>query len=443
MTMPKKTVSTKKPTAAPVPGFSHITSIACVHEYVLKSNGLRVLYHHRPDTGVVTTNITYLVGARDEARGETGVAHMLEHMLFKPTIADVAAGIDSASMQFERETGCHLNANTWKDRTTYHFSYPAEYLDRALRIEAERMNGVILTDESLSPERSNVLSEFDMRNGDPDFALSAAMVGTAYHSHPYGHETIGYREDIEQYNAASLERFYRLYYRPDNAVMMVVGDVDEKIALTKIKKYFSAIEKPAVPIPRFHITEPTQEGLRRVNVSRPSELNIVALGFKHQGFPGKEWFSASALLEILTGGPESILHIALVDNGIATSVDGSLEPTSQENIGTLSITLAPGHTHEGVEEMVRIIISKLDAKTISPLLKKVKAKLLTDELFARDSSLRIADELTEYVASGNWTTYGKTPEILDDISVASVLKASETLFTDKTMTIGYFIGTRS
>ncbi len=441
--MPTKKPTSKKSRPSPVPGFSHVVSAGGVHEYVLKSNGLRVLYHHRPNTGVVTTNITYLVGARDEARGETGVAHMLEHMLFKPTASDMAAGIDSASMQFERETGCHLNANTWKDRTTYHFSYPAEYLDRALRIEAERMNGVILTDASLAPERSNVLSEFDMRNGDPDFALATVMIGTAYHSHPYGHETIGYREDIERYNAAALERFYRLYYRPDNAVMMVVGDVDEKTALTKIKMHFKSLEKPSVPIPRFHITEPKQEGLRRVTVSRPSELNIVAFGFKHKGFPSQEWFVASALLEVLTSGPESILHLALVDNGIATSVDGSLEPTSEENIGTLSITLALGNTHEGVEEMVRVIIDKLDAKTVAPLLKKVKAKLLTDEIFSRDSSLRITDELTEYVASGHWTTYADTPRILDSITATMVLDAAEELFSDRIMTIGYFIGTRA
>lgn len=441
--MPKKTVSLKKSNTTPVPGFSYVTSAGGVHEYILKCNGLRVLYHHRPSTGVVTSNITYLVGARDEARGETGVAHMLEHMLFKPTVSDVATGIDSASMQFERETGCFLNANTWKDRTTYHFSYPAEYLDRALQIEAERINGVILTNESLAPERSNVLSEFDMRNGDPDFALAAAMVGTAYHSHPYGHETIGYREDIERYNAVSLERFYRLYYRPDNAVMMVVGDVDEKTALTKIKKHFSSVERPTVPVPRFHITEPKQEGLRRVVVERPSELNIISFGMKHAGFPSTDWFTASALLEVLTGGPESILHKALVDNGIATSVDGSLEPTSEENIGTLSVSLANGHTHAGVEEMVRVIIDRLDTKTVTPLLKKIKAKLLTDELFARDSSLRITDELTEYIASGNWTAYGKTPEILDSINTKMVLDAAKTLFNDKTMTIGYFIGTHS
>ena len=437
--MRKKLTNTKK---SPVPGFAHIITAGGVSEYLLKTNGLRVLYHHRPNTGVITTNITYFVGARDETRGETGVAHMLEHMLFKPTVADLKAGIDSASMQFERETGCVLNANTWKDRTTYFFSYPTEHFHRALKIEAERMNGVILTDDSLAPERSNVLSEFDMNNGDPYFGLSVGMVGTAYHSHPYGHETIGYREDIEQYTAATLERFYRFYYRPDNAVMMVIGDIDENTALTAVKKHFGGIVKPTTTIPRFHIKEFKQEGLRRVNVERPSELNIVSIGVKHAGFPSDDWFTVSALLEVLTSGPESVLRKALVDTGIATNVEGMLEPTSEENIGTLTITLTEGHKHLTVEAQVLKIIRALDLKTVTPLLKKVKAKLLTDELFARDSSLRIAAELTEYVASGHWTAYAKTTTILENITPAKVLKAASDHFVENQMTIGYFIGTR-
>ena len=434
----KKEANSKKST---IPGFVHLKTVVGISEYVLKSNGLRVLYLNRPNTGVVTTNITYLVGARDEARGETGVAHMLEHMLFKPTVADTKAGIDSASMQLERETGCVLNANTWKDRTTYFFSYPNEYFDRAIRIEAQRMNGVILSDESLAPERSNVLSEFDMNNGDPYFALNVAMCGTAYHSHPYGHETIGYREDIEQYTASALERFYRAYYRPDNAVMMVVGDVDVKTALTSIKKHFSYIKRPEIIISRHSIREFKQEGLRRVEVKRPSELNIIALGIKHAGFPGKEWFIVNTLLNILTSGPESILHKALVDTGIATSVDGGLEPTSEENIGLLTITLAQKQNHTEIEKKVFSLISDLSLTEITPLLKKVKARLITDELFARDSSMRITQELTEYTAAGDWSAYTKTLAILDTITPKNILAAARTYFVDEKMTIGYFIGT--
>lgn len=437
----KQSTASKKPSAS-VPGFSYVQSAGSITEYLLKCNGLRVLYLNRPDTGVVTTNITYLVGARDEAREITGLAHMLEHMLFKPTVFDIEAGIDSAAMQFERETGCVLNANTWKDRTTYYFSYPREHFDRALKIEAERMTGVVLTDESLNPERNNVLSEHDMYNGDPYFALNVAMVGAAYHSHPYGHETIGHREDIEDYTAEKLERFYRLYYRPDNAVLMVVGDIDEKTALTAIKKHFSVIEKPQLPIPRYNIREPKQEGLRRTSIVRPSETNVVALGVKHAGFPTESWLTTSFAFEILTGGPESILHKAFIDTGIATSVEASIEPTSEENIATLTITLAEKQKHEVIEKKTLDIIAKLTTADITPLLKKVKAKMLTDELFARDSSLRITQELTEYTSAGNWTLYTKTPELLEKVTPKHVHDALKTLFDENRMIIGYFIGTK-
>ena len=435
--MPKKTTQKK----AIVPGFTHVKTAAGISEYVLTSNGLRVLYLNRPQTGVVTTNITYLVGARDEARGETGLAHMLEHMLFKPTVTDIKAGRDSASMQFERDTGSVLNANTWKDRTTYFFRYPTEYFDKAVSIEAERMLGTIITDESLAPERSNVLSEFDMNNGDPYFALSVATCGTAYHSHPYGHETIGYREDIEQYTAAKLERFYRTYYRPDNAVLMVVGDIDLESALKVVKKHFSSVKKPDSVIPRHSIKEFKQEGLRRVEVRRPSETNIVAIGIKHAGFPSREWFITSTLLSVLTDGPESILHKALIDTGIATSVDGSLEPTSEENIGFLTVTLAQGQEHAKIEKKVLDLISTLTVAEVTPLFKKVKAKEITDELFARDSSHRITQDLTEYTAAGDWTMYTKTLALLETITVKEIM-AVRNLFLPEHMTIGYFIGTK-
>jgi zinc protease len=423
------------------PGFVFVSSAAGVEEYLLKSNGLRVLYFHRPDTGVITTNITYLVGARDEARGETGLAHMLEHMLFKPTTFDVAKGVMSGgAMQFERETGCILNANTWTDRTTYFFNYPTEYFTTALRIEAERMVGTILTDKELKPEQGNVLSEFDMYNGDPYFALDVQMVSAAFQSHPYGHETIGFREDIEDYNAEKLGRFYRNYYRPDNAIMMVIGDVDLETALKSVKKEFSSIEKPSSPIPRFSIREPKQEGLRRVEIERNSSTNVVSIGFKSAPFPSKEWFTVGIMSDVLTMGPESILHKLLVDTGKASSVTGSVGPCSEEYLVQIIITLAPGQNHREIEELTLNEIRTLTSKTITSLVKKVKAKMVTDELFGRSRSLSIAQELTEYVASGNWEMYAKTPEMLANITVKEVVDCVKKSFTNTQMTIGYFKG---
>lgn len=426
------------------PGYTHVRSTGGVEEFLLKENGLRVLYVARPDTGVVTTNITYLVGAADEQRGETGLAHMLEHMLFKPTTYDLERDItEGSAMRFERETGCVLNANTWKDRTTYFFFYPKKHFETALQIERERMDGVILNESVLTPEQGNVLSEFDMYNGDPYFALAVQMVSAAYHSHPYGHETIGYREDIEDYTSKRLERFYRDYYRPDNAVLMVIGDIDRNTALKGVRNTFRDATNPATPIPRLTVREPKQEGVRRVSIERPSSTNIVSLGFKHRGFPSDEWFKTALMLDVLTSGPESVLHKLLIDSGKAANIETIIEPTREENLGIINITLAPGQSHQDIETFTLDVIRALQSDVVHPLVKKTKMNMLTDELFARTHSLKIAQELTEYIASGQWERYADTPEILKGITTTHILDTLRECFTESQMTIGHFIGNTS
>lgn len=438
-----KKPSQKTTKKSPVPGISFVSEAGGVEEYLLKSNGLRVLYLERLETGVVTANITYLVGARDEARGETGLAHMLEHMLFKPTTTDFKNGIkDGSAMLFERETGCILNANTWKDRTTYYFCSPAKYLDKNLSIEADRMQNVVLTDKTLKPEQGNVLSEFDMYNGDPHFSLAVQMCSTAFHSHPYGHETIGYREDIEDYTAAKLDYFYKNFYRPDNAVMMIIGDVNRKTALTLVKKHFSKLENPKTEIPRFIIREPKQESIRRVTIERQTTTNIISIGFKSPGFPTQDWFTTGLMLDVLTSGPESILHKLLIDTGKASAVGSSNEPSSEVSLATIDIYLAPKQSHTEIESLVLSTIKAMSVQLISPLVKKAKIGNITDELFARTSSMHIAQELTEYVSSGDWHTYAKTTEIMGRITPKMVLEHMDDSFLGNNLTIGHFIGTK-
>lgn len=439
--MSKKSKTKSQTKNASVPGYKFIQKVANIEEFELTSNGLRVLFQERPDTGVVTTNITYVVGAVDEEKGESGLAHMLEHMLFKPTTFDKQAKIqEGGAMRFERETGCILNANTWKDRTTYFFSYPTEYMDRAVEIEAQRMTGVVLNDKELTPEQGNVLSEFDMYNGDPHFALAVQMVSTAFHSHPYGHETIGYREDIEDYNPEKLERFYRNYYRPDNAVMMVIGDIDRKSALETVKKHFGKIKRYTGEIPRNTAREPKQEGIRRVEIVRPATTQIVSIGFKHEGYGTKDWLATYVLLEALTGGPESILQKRLVDSGKVSELSTMIEPTRERNLGSLSATLSKDVSHQEIESEILEIARNITTKDVTALVEKTKARLVTDELFSRQDSLQICRELTEYVAAGDWTLYAKMLKELQKITPKDVVSLAESLFAEKNLTIGYFIG---
>lgn len=438
MSKKAKTRSTAK--RAPVPGFSVGPATNSIASFTLRSNGLTVLYAPRPGTGVVTTNLTYSVGSRDELPGETGLAHMLEHMLFKPTTFDRARKWSEArAMRFEKATGCILNANTSRDRTTYFFNYPQEHLDEALAIEAERMTGVILTDPTLRPEQGNVLNEYDMYNGDPYFALEVAMHGAAFLAHPYGHETIGHRADIEAYTAVKLERFYRDYYRPDNAVLQIIGDVSLTEALTAVQTHFAEITRPETPIPRRHITEPPQEGLRRTTIERPTNFELFSLGFKHAGFPNAEWWQAALLVDILTDGPESVLHRALVDTGLASSVSGGVEETPDPNLGTITVTLAEGVSQSTIEATVRQCVAELDRATVTARRKSVQASTYTDLLFAREGSLSTARLLTECIAGGDWSVYEALPELVLRVTTADIMQFKAQAFRDNNLTIGHCV----
>jgi zinc protease len=300
------------------------------------------------------------------------------------------------------------------------------------------MRDLVLSDKEFLPERTNVLSEFDMYNGDPNFALSVGICSTAFLCHPYGHETIGFLEDIENYTTAKLKEFYDSYYCPNNAVLMIIGDIDENKALEEVNKYFGHIPKNTkLPI-RSEIREPKQEGVRRIDINRPGTTHVLAIGVKHGGFPSSDWYETALALELLAQGEDSILHKKLVDTGLATSVSVSQEPTKDTNVAIISVVLTKKTTHEKMETLFKKIISEVDESYIKKVLPTLVTKNLTDEVFNRDSSLSIASELTEFVAAGDWSAFFNTENSLKKINSKQVLKKITELFTENNLTIGYY-----
>lgn len=423
-------------------GLEKVTTKKGITEYLLPQNGLRVLFVRRPGTGVITSDIVYRVGSRDEAVGETGIAHMFEHMLFKPTHYDRKRSTDSAIMFMERETGASINANTWKDRTSYYISYPKEHFNRALQIEAERMHGLILTDEEFKPEQKNVLSEFDMYAGDEQFALSVQMMGVAFQSHPYGHETIGYREDIEAYTIEKLKTFYEKFYAPNNATLIIVGDISETDMKAGVLKHFGSLKPSTTLGSRLVVTEPKQEGTRTVIVVRPSTTQVYALGVKHDAFPTKSWFETMVIFDMLAGGADSILHKKLVDTGLATNVHTVLEPTYEKNLGIIFVTLTKKSNHEKMHTQLHNIIESLTPTLVQPYLTKTIAKVLTQEFATRENSLGYASELVEYVSAGAWEHFFDSEKILTSITPKDIVNRIKILFNEPETTIGYFRGSK-
>lgn len=407
--------------------------------YTHKDNGLRVLHYYLPDTGVITSNITYKVGSVDETRGESGLAHMLEHMLFKPTKQDLKQGIkNGAAMEFERNSGAILNANTSYDRTTYFFSFPKDHLDTVLEIEANRIQDVVLSDKEFQPERSNVLSEFDMYNGDPYFALEVAMRCAMFQSHAFDHEVIGFREDIEDYTVTKLQRFYEMYYQPNNATLMLIGDLDEIDALSKAEQYFGKKKNPISNIRRETAREPVCMGPKTVTVSRPGTTNILALGFNHEAFPSEAWLCSELAMRVLAGGPESILHKTMVDTGAVSSLQHYISTSSQPNMGLLFLRLADDVSHKEIEKVVFQAISDLDLKVVGRLLDKEKTKMLTDEAFSRTSSLGIAAELTQYATADALEMFTKTEQLLKQVTAKQVQVELRKAFDLNSILTGYY-----
>src|SRR5581483_3025175 len=283
--------------AAPA-GVTQTATVEGITEYKL-ANGLTVVLFPDATKPVTTVNVTYKVGSRQENYGETGMAHLLEHMLFKgtPTHGNLMQELGKRGMTF--------NGSTYFDRTNYFESFPAsdENLDWALAMEADRMVNSFVARKDLDTERTVVRNEYERWENNPRQVLWGRMQSTAYDWHNYGHITIGARSDIENVNIERLQAYYHLYYQPDNAVLVVAGKFDPERTLGSIVKYFGAIPAPARALPVLYTTEPVQDGERSVTVRRDRGNKTVRLLFHTVPAPHRRPTALDALAEMMTVAP--------------------------------------------------------------------------------------------------------------------------------------------
>ncbi|RTL02369.1 MAG: insulinase family protein, partial [Neisseriaceae bacterium] len=249
---------------------SPVTQVEGISEYRL-ANGMRVLLAPDPSKPSTTVNITYLVGSRHENYGETGMAHLLEHLLFKGTPKN--PDIDS---EFTRRA-MMSNATTWFDRTNYFETFPASNanLQWALQMEADRMLHARLRKADLDSEMPVVRNEMEGGENDGFTILLQRMAATAYLWHNYGKDTIGARSDVEHVDIDRLRAFYQRYYQPDNAVLVIAGRFDEARAKQWVVQYFGALPKPARKLPRLYTREPQQDGEREVTLRRAGDTQLL------------------------------------------------------------------------------------------------------------------------------------------------------------------------
>lgn len=259
-----------------------ITKVDTLHsisEYKL-SNGLRVLLYPVADfAGIVGTCIVYHVGSRNEKSGYTGATHLLEHLLFKES-KHFRKKDKNTIFELLEKRGVMINATTSFDRTDYFAVLPTKLLTLALTIEADRMRNAILKPEHLASEMPVVQSELEWRDGRPIATLSQEIWSTAFQAHPYHHPIIGWRSDVESVTVDKLKHFYNDFYHPNNATLILVGDLNEKKTLKQVTELFGDIPPSIKPIDFSVVQEPSQRGSRHVEIRKPGE-NWVSVCYKN------------------------------------------------------------------------------------------------------------------------------------------------------------------
>jgi len=320
----------------------------------------------------------YRVGSRDEVTGKTGISHWTEHMQFKGTPQFPASLLDKA---ISREGGT-WNAFTFLDWTTYFETMPADKIELALRLEADRMANSIFDKKEVASERTVIISEREGSESEPLFMLGEAIQQTSFRIHPYHHEVIGDKADLETMTRDDLYNHYRAYYIPNNAVMAVAGDFDTRAMLKRIKELYGRIPKGSTP-PRLVRPEPAQHGEVRLSMEGPGETTYIQISYRFPAASNTDFFALSVLDSLLAGptnlnmfgggisNKTSRLYRALVDKEFAVSISGGSAATIDPFLYTFTLTVHPRRKPEEA-------LAALDAE-----IKKVQDKLVSNEEVAR------------------------------------------------------------
>ncbi len=431
------TAATPAPPATP-PGkpakLTKVTSVEGITEYRL-DNGLRVLLFPDQSKPTVLVNITYLVGSRHEGYGETGMAHLLEHMLFKgtPSRPDI--------WKLLQDHGAHFNGTTWWDRTNYFEELPAsaENLDFALALEADRMINSKIAAEDLAKEFSVVRNEFEKVESSPDIVLEDKMLATAYQWHNYGKSTIGSRSDIERVPIENLRAFYRRHYQPDNAVLIVAGKLDEARALELTRKYFGDIPRPTRKLAPTWTVEPVQDGERQVTLRRSGDVAIVSLVYHGVAGADPDKVAEDAIVDILTNKPSGRLYKALVEKGIASEVTGAAYPMAEPGVMIFTAKAAKKGSAKEIRDVMTRMVETLGE---TPITKEELERWRAG--FARDFELVMAETakagivLSEFAAMGDWRLLFLTRDRVQTTTAADVVRVARAYLKPANRTLGLF-----
>ena len=417
------------------PGVTRGPSVEGITEYRLP-NGLQVLLFPDESSANFMANITYMVGSRHENYGERGMAHLLEHLLFRRT-----RDIPSISKALA-ERGAWSNGTTWLDRTNYFgtFSASEDNLRWVIAMEADRMVNTQITRAELDPEMSVVRNEFEQGENNPVRVLMQRVTSAAYLWHNYGNSTIGARSDIENVPIERLEAFYRTYYQPDNASLLLAGRFDETLALELIAKHFGAIPAPKRVLPRTYTVEPVQDGERQVVLRRTGDVQAVIAAYHIPAGPHPDAAPIDLLTEILRTPPAGRLFRALVETRRAVSVFGFDQAMREPGMAMYGAQLTLDQPIEAARDTLTATLETLAKSPVTEAeVERARTALLRqyEETMANPPALGRA--MSDSIASGDWRLFFLHRDRLRKVTAADVNRVAAAYFKPSNRTLGVFI----
>lgn len=404
------------------------------HKSVLE-NGLEVyIIPLNNQSNVITTDIFYKVGSRNETMGKSGIAHMLEHLNFKSTKNLRVGEFDKIIKSF----GGSTNASTGFDYTHYYIKSSTQNLDKSLELFAELMQNLNLSDEEFQPERNVVAEERLWRtDNNPMGYLYFRLFNTAYVYHPYHWTPIGFMDDIRNWSIEDIRAFYKTYYQPKNASIVIAGDIEVNEALKAVRKYFEKIPNTGFEIPKVHTIEPKQEGLRQASVHKQTEVEILSIAYKIPPFNHKDQIALSALSEILSGGKSSVLSSVIVDKKrLAAEIYTYNMDLVDEGV---FIIMALANSEVSLDKIQKEVLAQIElikqGKLKQSELDKVKINMRTNFLYELESSSGVANLFGSYIARGDLQTLLNFEKNFESLSLEDIIRVANEYFTLNNTTI--------
>ncbi|MDO8772713.1 MAG: pitrilysin family protein [Burkholderiaceae bacterium] len=414
-----------------------VTSVEGIVEYRL-ANGLQVLLIADDSKPTTTVNVTYRVGSRHESYGETGMAHLLEHLMFKgsPRHPQVWADFN--------KRGFRANGSTWFDRTNYFASFAAndENLRWYLEWQADAMVNSFIARKDLDSEMTVVRNEMEMGENDPGRILFEKTLATMYQWHNYGKSTIGARTDVEGVDISHLQAFYRRHYQPDNATLIVSGKFDQAKVLAWVQRYFGAIAPAKRELQPLYTLDPVQDGERAVTLRRVGGVPLFYVGYHVVPGPHPDFAAVELLSLIMSDAPSGRLHKSLTEKQLAASVFGFSEGLADPGFVILGAQLGPDQDMATTRQALLETIESVGREPItSEELERARAKWLKawDMGFADPQHIGVA--LSEAVAQGDWRLFFLTRDRIKAIGLADVQRVAKQTLVESNRTLGQYVPT--